>query len=335
MTKIQKVAILGGGAFGIALSKLVAKKSVEVKLWARTKEVVEGINSLHRHPFQLTEIELPKNISATADLEEASTHATYVILAVPMSAMGEVLEKAPIEKNATVVCTAKGILSDSLELSADIIKKTLAKDLAYRACYLSGPSFAVELAKGLPTALTIASYSRESARNFQTHFSDSSCRLYWSEDVIGVCVGGAMKNVIAIAAGACSGLNLGHNALAALITRGLAEMTRLATKMGAESITMSGLSGVGDLLLSCTDAMSRNHRLGVLLAEGINLSEALKKIGTVVEGVKTVQAIPPLSKKYGIEMPISHAVFQVLYGGVKPERAIFDLLKRAPKEERN
>lgn len=335
MKKINKVAILGGGAFGVALSKLVAKKSVEVSLWARTKEVVEGINSRHSHPFQLTEIELPKNISATEDIKEASRHASYVILAVPMSAMGEVLERAPLEKNATVVCTAKGILSDSLELSVDIIKKTLTKDLVYKACYLSGPSFAIELAKGLPTALTIASYSHESARNFQAHFSDAHCRLYWSDDVIGVCVGGAMKNVIAIAAGACAGLNLGHNALAALITRGLAEMTRLATKMGADSLTMSGLSGVGDLLLSCTDAMSRNHRLGVLLAEGLGLSEAEKKIGTVVEGVKTVRAIPQLSKKYGIEMPISHAVFQVLYSGVKPERAISELLERAPREERN
>ncbi len=335
MKRFDKVAVLGGGAFGVALSNVVAKKSAEVVLWARNEVVVEAINSQHRHPIQLTDIELAPNIRATTNLQDASSQASLVILAVPMNAMGEVLRAASIDKDATIISTAKGIISDSLELPCDIMKKNVSKDLAYRACYLSGPSFAIELARGLPTALTIASLCQASAREFQNHFSSKSCRLYWSDDVIGVCVGGAMKNVIAIAAGACTGLDLGRNALAALITRGLAEVSRLAQKMGAKPATMSGLSGVGDLLLSCTDDMSRNHRLGMLLARGADLKSALAAIGTVVEGAKTAEAIVALSKKYHIEMPISYAVYQVLYGGLKPEVAISALLERAPKEERN
>ncbi|MCA9507264.1 MAG: NAD(P)-dependent glycerol-3-phosphate dehydrogenase [Myxococcales bacterium] len=332
---VDKVAILGGGAFGIALSKLVAKNSHQVTVWARNNQVVKSINTLRKHPKQLRDIMLDNNVNATSCIKEAVSQASYVILAVPMDATAEVLKQAPIDQNAIIINTAKGIVSDTLELSADIVKKNTCKDLAIRACYLSGPSFARELAQDLPTALTIASFNHESARKFQIHFSSKNCRLYWSDDVVGVCVGGAMKNVIAIAAGTCSGLKLGKNALAALITRGLAEMTRLAIKMGARSDTMSGLAGVGDLLLSCTDEMSRNFRLGLLLSEAKDLSSALKSIGTVVEGAKTAKAIVPLMQKYGIDMPISYAVHQVLYGGVKPERAIEDLLERALKEERN
>lgn len=335
MTRFDKIAVLGGGAFGIALSNLAAKKSAQVVLWARNEMVVNSINQHHRHPTQLRDIELSSKIVATTDLKLASKDASLVILAVPMNAMEEVLRAAKIEKNAFLISTAKGIMSDSLELPCDIINKIVSKDLAERACYLSGPSFAIELAQGLPTALTIASRSEASAKDFQRRFSSKSCRLYWSDDVIGVCVGGAMKNVIAIAAGACTGLKLGRNALAALITRGLAEMSRLAQKMGGKPSTMSGLAGVGDLLLSCTDDMSRNHRLGMLLAQGADLKSALAAIGTVVEGAKTAQAIVPLAKKYDVELPISYAVHQVLYGGLSPETAISGLLEREPKEERN
>lgn len=330
-----KVAVLGGGAFGLALSILLAKKTSSVFLWARNDAVVSSINSNHRHPKELSTIELPSHIYATSTLDEALLGADFVVLAVPLGAMREVLQKAQIHSDAIIISTAKGIDSSSLELPCDIAAQSLDASLVQRACYLSGPSFAVELAMGLPTALTIASRDSHSARTVQNLFSSQSCRLYCSDDVIGVCVGGALKNVIAIAAGASSELKLGRNALAALITRGLAEIMRLAQKMGAKPETMSGLAGVGDLLLSCTDDLSRNHRLGTLLAQGIDLKSAVAQIGTVVEGAKTALAIPALMKKYSVEMPISHAVYQVLYTGLKPELALSLLLDRSPKEERS
>lgn len=333
--KNRKVAVLGGGAFGLALSILLAKKSFPVHLWARSEEVVWGINNNRRHPKELITLELPSHIHATTDLDEALHKADFVVLALPMSALHEVLKKASFSPHAKLISTAKGILCHSLELPCDIIEKSLGAEIAYKACYLSGPSFAIELALGLPTALTIASHDQASAQMVQKNFTSSNCRFYWSDDVVGVCVGGALKNVIAIAAGAASELKLGRNALAALITRGLAEITRLAQKMGAKSETMSGLAGMGDLVLSCTDNLSRNHRLGILLAQGMTLAHALREIGTVVEGAKTAQAIPALIKKYGVEMPISYTVYRVLYEALTPENALSSLLDRIPNEERS
>lgn len=332
MTGIH-VAVIGGGAFGVALSNLAASKGYIVSLWARNSDVVEHINKFHHHPTLLKDIFLKPQIIATCDFHQALDQASYVILAIPMGAMKEVLKKISFLPNMTLISTAKGILPDTLQLSMDCIADCVPKEMAARVCYLSGPSFARELALGLPTALTVASLSKECAEDVQIRFSTPSCRLYRSDDVVGVCVSGALKNVIAIAAGACVGLNLGRNALAALITRGLHETTRLAIKMGANPLTMSGLSGVGDLILSCTDAMSRNYRLGTFLAQGYELSHALAMIGTVVEGANTAHAVNKLAIKYGVDMPISTAVHQVLDGKLKPEAAITSLLQRVLKDE--
>jgi glycerol-3-phosphate dehydrogenase (NAD(P)+) len=335
----KKIALLGGGAFGVALAKISALQFSEIVLWARDFFVCEHINSYHRHPQKLAHIELPKNIVATNNLSTALKNAHVVILTLPMGALESVLTQAChlFEPTANIISTAKGIAMSSagLKLPCDIIQETLPHKIAQRACYLSGPSFALELAENLPTALTLACASahRATALQVQREFSQKNLRLYYSEDVIGVCVGGALKNVIAIAAGACMGLGLGRNALASLITRGLVEMSRLAKSMGGEPETLRGLSGMGDLVLSCTDTMSRNFRLGNLLAKKLTLQQGLDQIGSVVEGAQTAKAVEALTQKYHIEMPISSAVYQVLYENTPLEKAMTALLTRDLKDE--
>lgn len=334
MNRFEKVAVLGGGAFGVALAKLAAERSSHVSFWARNEETCLHINRFHHHPTKLSNILLPTNIYATSDLALALKDARIVILALPIKALNEVLLSAKnYFEDAIIVCTAKGIEENTLSLSSDILSRCLPKSLSHKSCYLSGPSFAIELALGLPTALTLASRDKAAGLYFQEGFSRKNCRLYRSEDVIGVCASGALKNVIAIASGACVSLKLGRNALASLLTRGLAEITRLAVAMGGQASTISGLCGVGDLILSCTDDMSRNHRLGGLIADGLELDQAMEKIGGVVEGAMSAKSIPLLINKYGIEMPISFAVYQVLYEQVSAKSAISSLLSRKLKDE--
>lgn len=335
VAKIDRIAVLGGGEFGVALARLAAEKSHHVMFWARDRSVCEAINTTRHHPTKLSQVFLPHEIVANSVIKNALHEARVVILAVPMAALSEVMNQSRpyLHPDAIVVCTAKGIEEHSLRLTCDIIHHELSAAVAERACFLSGPSFAIEIAMGFPTALTLASRNGDAARYFQEVFSRPHFRLYRSSDVIGACIGGALKNVMAIAAGVSKGLNLGRNALASLITRGLAEMSRLALAMGAKSETLSGLSGAGDLILSCTDDMSRNHRLGTFLAEGLTLEQGLKNIGSVVEGAKTARTIPMLTKKYGIEMPIATSVYRVLYEGLKPEEAISAMLSRKLKDE--
>lgn len=335
MKAYKKIAVLGAGSFGVALSKMAAAKAQEVVLWGRNAQVCEAINLDHHHPHSLSQIALPKTIRASLDLEESLYGASVVFLTLPLEAMTEVLlrAKAFLSSDVLLVSTAKGITQAQLFLPNDIIEHSVAKELHQRTLYLSGPSFAIELAQGLPTAMTIASVLRPDAQQFRKNFSTPNCRLYYTSDVIGVLVGGALKNVIAIAAGVCSELKLGKNAQASLITRGLAEMGRLAKKMGGHVQTLMGLSGVGDLVLSATDAMSRNFRLGTLLAQGYNREESLKQIGAVVEGANTARAIVPLMEHYGVELPISHAVYRVLYQGLPPLEGIESLLMRKLKDE--
>lgn len=335
MSESNKVVVLGGGSFGVALAKLCAQKSAEVNLWARDPYVCQGVNQARHHPTRLSHILLPANITATTNLEQALDDADFVILALPMAALLPVLLAAKdlLAPHAILVSTAKGVVRQSLSLPCDIVRQALPATVSARACYLSGPSFALELALDLPTALTLASADQQAAMRFQDRFASEAFRLYRSDDVIGVCVGGALKNVIAIAAGASFGLGLGRNAMAALITRGLLEITRLAVCMGGRAETLSGLSGAGDLILSCTDDMSRNHRLGMLLSDGMDIENALLKIGSVVEGSETTKSIPALAHKYGIELPISMAVYRVLYEKEDVKSAMYSLLARKQKEE--
>lgn len=335
MSTVDNIAVLGGGAFGMALAKLAARRSGQVMVWARDEAVCQHINQHRHHPNKLPSVVMPINVAATSDLARALKQAKIVIIALPMQALEEVLRKAQglFDEQAIIVCTTKGIDEEQLLLPCHVIERSLSKPLAQRACYLSGPSFAIELALGLPSALVLAGFNEASKRLVQIQFSSSHFRLYRSADVVGVCVGGALKNVIAIAAGACAGLALGKNALSSLITRGLFEMTRLAKAMGGKEITLSGLSGVGDLILTCTDDRSRNYRLGTLLAGGAKLDAALAAIGSVVEGANTAKSIPALRAKFRVELPILEAVYQVLYQGLSPSQAMATLLARTPEEE--
>lgn len=328
-------AILGGGAFGVSLASVLAHHGNRVNLWARNDAVCQHINTYHHHPSKLTTISLPSSVLATSDLREALRESTMVVIALPMHALALVLNqvKSYIRDDALIVCTTKGIDEDSLALPCHLIEASFNKNLSHRACYVSGPSFAVEVAMGLPTALVVAGRDRESTQRCQRQFSGKKLRLYRSSDVVGVCVAGALKNVVAIAAGVCAGLNLGKNAQASLITRGLFEVTRLARAMGGKAKTLSGLSGVGDFILSCTDGMSRNYRLGLLLAQGLTLKDALLAIQGVAEGANTTKAIPRLTKLYGIEMPIAEVVYQILYQGLLPHQALELLLSRTPERE--
>ncbi len=335
MTRFNRAAVLGMGAFGVALTKLVSTKAEQVMFWGRDQATCDLINETRHHKNRLPQIVLPSNVLATTDLSAALKHADCIILAVPMPALASVLMqiKPLIDDNTILVSTAKGILPHTLFLPCDLIEQILTKANARRACYLSGPSFAIELAMDLPTALTVASHDEQAAIYVQTNLSSKQCRLYRTDDVIGVAVGGALKNVIAIAAGVCAGLGLGKNALAALITRGLLEMARLAQSLHGQAATLSGLSGAGDLILSCTDSLSRNHRLGTLLADGMPLADALTTINSVVEGAETTKAIPALEQKYRIELPICHAVYQLLYEGKAAPTVIATLLERELKKE--
>jgi glycerol-3-phosphate dehydrogenase (NAD(P)+) len=335
MIKFDKIAVLGGGTFGIALAKLFALTSEQVLLWVRDEKVCQFINTHRHHPHRLMQIRIPNNVLALSDLAICVTNIPIVVFALPIPALTSVLTKASnfLHEDVIIVSTAKGVEQDSLALPYQVIKKTLTFWQYKRSCYLSGPSFAIELANDLPTALTLASLDDESANLLQQRFSKKNFRLYRSSDIIGVCLGGALKNVIAIAAGACSGLKLGKNAIASLITRGLAEITRLAIAMGGKPETLRGLSGMGDLILSCTDDMSRNHRFGTLLAQGFDLNSALLTIGSVVEGVNTTKTVPHLINRFNIDMPISLAVYQVLYHGLSSQDAISSLLSRSLKDE--
>lgn len=328
-------AILGGGAFGVSLASVIAQNGHRVNLWARNDDVCRHINTYHHHPSKLTNIILPHAVFATSDVQRVLKESTLVVIALPMHALASVLSKVKsyIRNDALVVCTTKGIDEDSLALPCHLIEANLSENLSLRACYVSGPSFAIEVALGLPTALVVAGRDGESTKLCQKQLSGKKLRLYRSSDVVGVCVAGALKNVIAIAAGVCAGLNLGKNAQASLITRGLFEVTRLARAMGGRAKTLSGLSGVGDFILSCTDGMSRNYRLGLLLAQGLSLKDALLAIQGVAEGANTAKAIPRLTKLYSIEMPIAEMVYKVLYQGLLPQQALELLLSRTPERE--
>lgn len=327
MREFKKIAVLGGGAFGAALAQALSPKSEKVFLWLRNKHVMECINRDHQHPTKLNSVLLSQNIIAELDIKQALLGAQIVVIALPINALSDVVAHASpfIDKDAIVVCTTKGIEEKSLRLPCDIISDNLPRSLSQRACFLSGPSFAKELVQGLPTALSLANKDVGLARSISQSLSSKNLQLYPQEDTIGVCVGGALKNVIAIAAGACTALGLGKNALASLITQGVFETNTLAKARGAHHQTLEGLSGVGDLVLSCTDSESRNFRLGTLLVSGLELKNALTAIGSAVEGVDTAKAIPSLCQKYTISLPICSMVFQALYEDVALKKGMDSL----------
>lgn len=331
----ENVGVLGAGSFGTALAKLLAEGGHRVRLWARDEGVVSAINEEHRHPRRLKDVLLPPGLVATSSLQEAVADAGVVVSAIPTVAVRDVWQRAQgaLGPDTVIVSATKGVENGTLMLVSDILRDVLPEEVHGRLAFLSGPSFALELCRRLPTAVTVAADVEEVAERVQRVISTDYFRAYTTTDVVGVEVGGALKNVIAIAAGAADGLGFGLNSQAALITRGLAEITRLAVKMGARPLTLAGLAGMGDLVLTCTGSLSRNRTVGFRLGQGKSLDQILAELGEVAEGVNTTRAVHDLARREEVEMPISEGVYRLLFEGVSPREAVYELMGRRLKAE--
>lgn len=326
------VGVLGAGSWGTALANLLAAKGADVLLWSYDSEVADAINRQHRNPVYLPAAALAPSLRATADAAEAVRGRPVVLLVSPSQTARGVLTSiaGTVERDAIVVGATKGIENDTLKTMSEVC----AEELPGRPyVILSGPSFAEEVAQGQPTAVVAASRSGAAAEAAQRLFSTSTFRVYTSGDVTGTELAGSFKNVIAIAAGMCDGLGLGNNPRAALITRGLAEITRLGVALGADSRTFSGLAGVGDLVLTTCGTLSRNRALGVALAQGETLESFTRTHRAVVEGVFTAGVALRMAGRAGVEMPIAAKVAECLFEAKPPRQAIMELMERIPKPE--
>lgn len=333
-TESGPVAVLGAGAWGTTLADLLARKGAEVRLWALEAEVAEAVSTRHENPVYLRGIPLHETLQATTSAADAVAGAGVVVSVSPSQHVRGVLSSAApaVAGDALVVSASKGIERDTLATMAEVVEAVLPAH-APRSCYLSGPSFALEVARGQPTAVTVASADAQAARTAQVLFQTPYFRVYTSDDVRGVELAGALKNVIALAAGMATGLGLGHNARAALITRGLAEIARLGVALGANPLTFAGLAGMGDLILTCTGELSRNRAVGQALGEGRTLEEILAGMNVVAEGVETTRAARALAERAGIEMPIVAEIHAVLFEGRRAREAVENLMLREPKPE--
>ncbi len=331
----MNVAVLGAGAFGTAIAKSLEGRRHEVTLWARTAQGAEEIQARRESPH-LPGAKLGPRVTVTHDLTGAVADKAMVVVVTPSHAVREVVAQAApaLAEGVILVNAAKGIEEGSLDTIDRIYEEILPAAVASRAAFLSGPTFAKELAAGLPAALVVASRSARSAATVQEEFSTDRLRLYTSDDVIGIELGGALKNVCAIGAGIADGLGYGHNTRAALITRGLSEITRIGLRMGANPLTFMGLAGLGDLVLTCTGDLSRNRTVGMELGKGRKLAEILAGMSSVAEGVRTTRAARDLSRKLACEMPITDAIYAVLYDDKSPRDAVAELMRRDLKSER-
>ncbi len=327
----MKVSILGAGSWGTALAIHLARGGHDVLLWGRDPAVVAVIESERRHPRRLSGTPIPAGVHATAQLAQAFDHSETLVVAVPCVSFRPLLERAPAAPGTRrFLSVAKGIEPETLKRMSEII---LEYHPTASVAALSGPTFAEGVARGDPSAAVVADEGGSLARDLQRKFSDAQLRLYSSDDLVGVELAGALKNVVAIAAGITSGLGFGHNTLAALVTRGLAEIGRIVRARGGQQRTIQGLAGIGDLLLTCTGLQSRNRRIGEEIGRGRKLSEVLVDIPEVAEGARTCLAMPRLAAQAGVEAPIAEAVVQVLYEGVPPREAVDRLMTRALRSE--
>lgn len=331
----MQIGVIGGGSWGTAQAKLLAENGHDVELWCYEEWLPEIINREHENSEFLPGFELPESVVATNDLVETVDQKDVIVSVSPSHVVRDVLSRVAdaIPFGVPIVSATKGIENDSLMLVSDILEEVLPARCHPYLAYLSGPSFAVEVAERQPTAVTVASYNHQLAADVQQLYSNDYFRCYTSTDIRGVEVGGAVKNVIAIAAGAVKGMGLGQNPMAGMITRGLHEISRLATTLGANPLTLKGLAGMGDLVLTCTSEMSRNHTVGRKLGQGMSLEEILEDMNMVAEGVKTSRSVHQLSEKLDIEMPISEQVYEVVHEDKSAERAVEDLMSRDLKPE--
>ncbi len=334
MEDIQ-IGVVGAGSWGTALAKLLGEKGYELDLWIHETEIKEQIEKERENKVFLPDVILPKNIRPTNDLKQAVSDKDLVLIVVPSHLMREMAGKMKsfFRKDTVVVTASKGIENETHKVMTQVLEECLDDLPSTNFVVLSGPSFAREVANKVPTVVAAASVSRESARFVQAVFSGPLFRVYINDDPVGTQIGGAMKNVLAIAAGICDGMEMGSNPRAALITRGLTEMNRLVNRMNGDPLTLLGLSGVGDLLLTCTGALSRNYSLGIQIGQGKKLDEVISEMRMVAEGVKTTQSVYNMAKALDVELPICNGVYQILFEGQDVHEAVKLLMNRSLKHE--
>jgi glycerol-3-phosphate dehydrogenase (NAD(P)+) len=331
----EKIGVIGGGAWGTALAMLLADNGHDVTLWMFEKALAGETEQSRENRVYLPGFTLPPSIGVTSSLERAAAGKSMILSVAPSHTVrGVTKQLVPyLPPDAIIVSASKGIEIETLMPLSEVFKDVLAKEFHNRLCFLSGPSFAREVAQKMPTAVAIAASDITVARKAQQVFSSTTFRVYTNPDVIGVELAGSLKNVVAIAAGVLEGMGYGYNTMAALLTRGLAEMARLGTAMGGSPQTFFGLAGMGDLVLTCTGGLSRNRTLGTRLGRGEKLADILGGLRTVAEGVKTARAARDLAIKYNVSMPIVDEVYQLLYEDKDPKQAVRDLMTRELKDE--
>ena len=339
---MRRVGVFGAGSWGTTLAVLLADKGVETVLWARDREFAEQIRKGRENTSYLPGINLPAALEITSDISKAVSDKEILLFVVPSHGFREVAEQVSITLSdlsqspnlpLAVVSATKGIENRTLLTMTEILEEVLPPRSAGRMAVLSGPSFAQEVASSIPTAVTIACADHRLCTALQDLFSTETFRVYTSPDLIGVQLGGALKNVMAIASGISDGMGFGTNTRAALITRGLAEMSRLGIKLGANPLTFAGLAGLGDLVLTCTGDLSRNRQVGLKLGQGQSIDNILEEMKMVAEGVKTTSSAHAMAEKHHVEMPITNQVYRVLYEGHDPKDAVGELLMRPPRQE--
>lgn len=331
----ERIGIIGAGSWGTALAVSLAVNGRRVSLWARREDLVNEIQHTRRNEVYLKEVHIPEAIRVTSHLEDVLLNHRILIFAVPSQSARSVSEQARpyIDKSQIIVSVAKGVENGTLKLASEVLADTLEAVPREKIGVLYGPSHAEEVARGIPSAIVASSYSQETAVEIQQAFLSSRLRVYVNPDMVGVQIGGSVKNVMAIAAGISDGVGFGDNTKAAIITRGMSEIKRLGVAMGAKPETFSGLSGIGDLVVTCMSGLSRNRYFGEQIGKGRLMGDIVDEMKMVAEGVRTTESIIALAQKFDVEMPISEAVYRILFEGKKPLEAVRDLMGRQAKEE--
>ncbi len=335
VTKMKKISVIGAGSWGTAIAFVLAENGHDCLLWARREIQSTEINETHKNSAYLPNASLPTNLKATSSLQEAVAHGDMLVIAVPTKAIRSVSSEinGMLTAPKLFVHVSKGIEPDSLKRISEMIKEEIASMYLKDVVALSGPSHAEEVVERQPTTITAASSNIEFAEEVQDLFMNNYLRVYTNADLMGVEIGAALKNVIALGAGVSDGLGYGDNAKAALITRGLAEISRLGVAMGAKPLTFSGLTGLGDLIVTCTSVHSRNWKAGNMLGQGQSLEEVTKGMGMIIEGVRTTKAAHQLAAKYEVSMPLTEALYTVLFEDAEPKKAVDQLMNRMKKQE--
>ncbi len=328
---MNKIAFLGAGSFGTALAIHLANKGETISIWDRKINVVDEINNLRSNKKYSKDALIPSSITAYEDIREAVKGCNYVVLSVPSHAIREVcrLIKGAVEENSVIINIAKGIEESSKKRLSQVIEE----ELNFPVAVISGPSHAEEVLLEMPTTVVVSSKDMVLAEKVQDLFMSNNFRVYTNDDLIGIEIGGSVKNIIALAAGVCDGIGYGDNAKAALMTRGMKEIMRIGEKLGGRAETFSGLTGMGDLIVTCTSMHSRNRRAGILIGKGMTLEAAINEVGTVVEGVKACKAFYELKEELQVDMPITHVLYNVLFMSKSPESAVEELMNRDKKNE--